>query len=115
MRTGRTLPRRQYLQTAVGIIQSPFEWGTCRAYCGLSLKAINDFEPVKWVIMLGTYLHIPVPFMTLASRQALLKICVFFLFLLALQPNAGYGLHIHEGSRSHTTDATQSVGHLLDE
>jgi len=37
--------------------------GTFRAYCGLSLKAMNNFEPVKWVIMLGTFLHIPVLFM----------------------------------------------------
>jgi hypothetical protein len=37
--------------------------GTFRGYCILSLRAMNNFEPVKWVIMLGTYLHISVAFM----------------------------------------------------
>ena len=37
----------------------------------------------------------------------------YIFFLLPLQPNAGYGLLIHEVfSRSHTTDTTQSVGIL---
>jgi len=36
----------------------------------------------------------------------------FFFFLVALQPNAGYGLLIYGVSRSHTTTHPQSVGLL---
>ena len=40
-------------------------------------------------------------------------IIIIIFIILALQPIAGYGLLIHEVvSRSHTTDATQSVGLL---